>query len=115
MIPWVREKLAESRIRWQNRKQRNDSPTTTTSNSSVSSSHAQNISNQLPIPVAAVSQHNFYDRTIDDDPNDGPSDCDEFNRATSIENPTIGNSFSSASLRIKTPQRNGPSFPHSSR
>lgn len=25
MIPWVREKFAESRVRWQNRKQRNES------------------------------------------------------------------------------------------
>lgn len=60
MIPWVREKLAESRLRWQNRKQRNDVTSLIDSPSNhinIDNSTANRPSPLHQIPIAAVREH----------------------------------------------------------
>lgn len=57
MIPWVREKFAESRLRWQNRKQRNESYSriTTASTSTAATTVVTSASETAPITSSNTS------------------------------------------------------------
>lgn len=75
MLPWVREKFAESRLRWQNRKQRNEnynpltnnlSTTPTTIATTVSETVAITTSNTSSVlaphgPMVAIASTSYAD------------------------------------------------------
>lgn len=72
MIPWVREKFAESRLRWQNRKQRNEnynriitaSTSTVAATAATSETAASSNTSSVLAPIAALASTSYGDNSL---------------------------------------------------